>query len=316
MCLIHRQHPHEIKCFAALCYTGFMRIGGFEVKEPFPALKEPHAIAVLRPWVDAGSVGTLVLQNLEILYGSTVLARLIRPGSFYDFTRYRPTTRFKKGTRELVIPNTVVSYAIRDNENDLVFIHLLEPHNMGEAYTSLVWQFLKTLGIKRYCLIGSFYDAVPHTRPIIVSGGTSNKRLQAKLRKLAINQNRYEGPTTICNLISQEAEKAGVETLTLLAHLPQYAELEEDYLGILAIKKALFSLYDISIDEEDVLNAESQLKTIEIAVQKDRKLKAMVNELERQYDSRFTFDRNPEESTLSPEVDKFLKEMENRFKEP
>jgi hypothetical protein len=293
-----------------------MRIGGFEVKEPFPALKEPHAIAVLRPWIDAGSVGTLVLQNLETYYGSSVLARLTRPGSFYDFTRYRPTTRFKKASRELVIPNTMISYAIRDNGSDLVFIHLLEPHNMGEAYSNLVWQFLKTLGIKRYCLIGSFYDAVPHTRPIIVTGGTSNKDLQVKLNKLAINQSRYEGPTTICSLISQEAEKAGVETLTLLAHLPQYAELEEDYVGILAVKKALTLLYDTPIDDEDTLNAESQLKTLETAVQKNRKLKAIVNELERHYDSRFAVDSNPQDSTLSPEVDKFLKEMEKRFKEP
>ena len=43
-----------------------------------------------------GLVGTLVLRNLESLYGSTVLARLTRAGSFYDFTRYRPTTRFKR----------------------------------------------------------------------------------------------------------------------------------------------------------------------------------------------------------------------------
>ena len=78
-----------------------MRIDGFEVKEPFPALKEFHAMAVLRPWIDAGSIGTLVLYNMESLYGFNVLASL--------------------------------------------------------------------------------------TRPIMVSGGTSNKRLQAKLRKLAIN---------------------------------------------------------------------------------------------------------------------------------
>ena len=296
-------------------YNKYMRIGSFEVNQPLPTLKEPHAIAILRPWVDCGSVGTRVLQWLEARLEVSELARLAEPGSFYDFTRYRPTTHFNEGIRELEIPNTIITFARPYAANDLILLHLLEPHNQGETYANSVWQFLKTLGIKRYCLLGSFYDLVPHTRPIIISGGSSNKGLQAELEKLAINQSRYEGPTTICNLISQEAEKAGVETLKLLAHLPQYTEFEEDYPGILAIQRVLQFLYHFSIDEIDIRKAEGQLKTVDAAVQKDRKLKALLAELELQYDARFKPRRGEGESPLSPEVDKFLKEMENRFKD-
>ena len=292
-----------------------MRLGNFEVNQPLPKLKEPHAIAVLRPWIDCGSVGTLVLQWLETRSGARELARLANPGDFYDFTRYRPITHFREGIRELSIPNTLITCAKRDIGNDLIFIHMLEPHNLGETYANSVWQFLKTQGVKRYCLLGSFYDMVPHTRPIMISGGSSNERLEVDLQKIGVNQSRYEGPTTICNLISQEAEKAGVETLTLLAHLPQYTELEEDYAGAMAIKKALRFLYGISIDKADTRKAEGQLKTVATAVQKDLTLKALVTELERQYDARFTFKGSEEEPTLSPEVDKFLKEMENRFED-
>ena len=44
-----------------------MRIGEFEIDEPIPDLKDPHAIAVLRPWIDVGSVGTLALSRLPSL---------------------------------------------------------------------------------------------------------------------------------------------------------------------------------------------------------------------------------------------------------
>jgi hypothetical protein len=291
-----------------------MRIGSFEVDQPLPKLNEPHAFAVVRPWVDCGSVGTLVLQWLETRFGARELASLARPGSFYDFTRYRPTTHFRDGIRELVIPNTIIRWARHYTGKDLVFLHLLEPHILGEIYANSVWQFLKTLSIKRYSLLGSFYDLVPHTRPVMISGGASTKGLQADLQKMSINQSLYEGPTTICNLISQEAEKAGVETLTLLAHLPQYTDLEEDYPGTIVIQQALHTLYGIPIDESAVQKAEGQLKAVESVVQNDRKLKALVTELENQYDSRVTSKRNEEQSNLSPEVDQFLKEMENRFK--
>ena len=253
-----------------------MRIGNFEVNLPLPELKAPHVIAVLRPWVDAGSVCTLVLQRLETRFGARELARLSRPGSFYDFTRYRPITHYKGNVRELTIPNTTITCARFEAGSDLLFLHLLEPHNLGELYAGSIWKFLKTLKIQRYCLLGSFYDMVPHTRPIMISGGASGRRLQTALRKMGINQSRYEGPTTICNLISQEAEKAGVEILTLMAHLPSYTELEEDYKGAIALLEVLHSMYDVSISNSDIKRAESQLKIVEGAVQQDSKLKALV----------------------------------------
>ena len=42
-----------------------MRIGAFELNEPVPELRDPHAFAMVRPWVDVGSVGTLTLNRLE-----------------------------------------------------------------------------------------------------------------------------------------------------------------------------------------------------------------------------------------------------------
>ncbi len=67
-----------------------MRVGAFELNEPVPELREPHALTMLRPWVDVGSVGSLVLLWLESLFQAKDLARLVRPGNFFDFTRYRP----------------------------------------------------------------------------------------------------------------------------------------------------------------------------------------------------------------------------------
>ncbi len=76
-----------------------MRLGAFELNEPLPELNEPHALAMLQPWIDVGSVGTLTLSWLETYLGAKELASLARPGNFFDFTRYRPTSYFQEGRR-------------------------------------------------------------------------------------------------------------------------------------------------------------------------------------------------------------------------
>ena len=88
-----------------------MRIGEFEVVEPVPELEDAIAVAMLKPWVDVGSAGTLTLKILERQMTATELARLARPGKFLDFTRERPVMKWVDGIRSLDIPNSVVTFS-------------------------------------------------------------------------------------------------------------------------------------------------------------------------------------------------------------
>lgn len=289
-----------------------MRLASFDLIEPIPELKAPHAIAMLRPWIDAGNVGTLTLERLENLFEARELGKLVRPGNFFDFTRYRPTLFWREGIREVSIPNTTITYARRESGNDFVFFHLLEPHMLSEAYINSVLAVIKRLGIQSYCLLGSMYDMVPHTRPLLVSGGSGGKK-SSNLESLGIRTNHhYEGPTTICHLISQEAQKLGVDSISLMVHLPQYTEVEDDYMGEVALLQVLGSIYGIPVSESEVRKAEKQLAELDKAVKVNRKLQGVISQLEAHYDARMARQKG-ETPQLSAEVEKFLKEMENRF---
>src|SRR5687768_3141630 len=115
-----------------------MKIGAFDIHEPVPELREPHAIAMIRPWVDVGSVGSLTLVRLERHFGAKELGRLARPGTFLDFTRYRPTVAIVDGEREFTYPNSIVNYAQPADGPGLLFLHLLEPHAMAEDYVESI----------------------------------------------------------------------------------------------------------------------------------------------------------------------------------
>ena len=88
-----------------------MKIGHFEFNEAIPDIKESHVIAVLRPWIDVGGVGTLTLSRLERHLRATEIGRLSSPGRFYDFTRYRPRSLMNEGKREFNVPNTIIRHA-------------------------------------------------------------------------------------------------------------------------------------------------------------------------------------------------------------
>ena len=75
------------------------------------------------------------------------------------------------------------------------------------------------------------YDMVPHTRPLLVSGSGSNLKLQNEMETANVQPSDYVGPTSIAHLITQNASEMGIETATLIVHLPQYLTLENDYRG-------------------------------------------------------------------------------------
>jgi proteasome assembly chaperone (PAC2) family protein len=159
------------------------------------------------------------------------------------------------------------------------------------------------------------YDMVPHTRPLIVTGGSTGEKAAEELKKAGVNSSSYEGPTTICSLITQEAGKMGLETITLMVRLPQYTQLEKDYTGQVRLLEVVQSLYGIPIDEEILRRSRQQIKDIDAEVNCSRKLKEVVNHLETYYDALSATKQKEETPTLSPEVESFLKEMENRFKQ-
>jgi len=141
-----------------------MKVGAFNLDEPLPELREPHAFAILSPWIDVGQVGSLTLSLLENHYGARALGRLTRPGLFYDFTRYRPIIHQVEAQREVKIPNTFINYARGEGEHDFLFFHCMEPHMLGETYADSMAKVLKKLNVKRYYLMGAMYDTIPSIR--------------------------------------------------------------------------------------------------------------------------------------------------------
>ena len=290
-----------------------MQVGAFELTEPLPELQRPHMIAMLKPWIDVGSVGTLALGFLEKQFGAVEMGQLQRPSQFYDFTRYRPMISWKDGNREYSLPNTNLLVAKRETEPDLVFLHSLEPHSMGEDFVDSVVSVIETLGVQRYCQVGSMYAPVPHTRPLIAGGGSSEPEVQAELEALGIRRSTYQGPTSIVAMVTQEAQKRNIGTLNLVLQLPSYSQLGEDYMGQYTLLRLLDQIYGFSLDLGQIKRrAERLYARLDEATQSESQVRAMIQELEVAYDSEKGIPMEEgEKLTLSSEMEQFLSELEH-----
>jgi hypothetical protein len=285
-----------------------MRIGDFEFQEPVPELKDPHVLAVLRPWIDVGSVGSLSLRRIERYLGAKEIGRLVRPGRYYDFTRYRPKSVIRKGKREYTIPTTTVKVAVRESGPDLVTLHLLEPHSYGEDFTDSVNEMLERLGVKRYSLIGAMYDMVPHTRPLLVSGGTLDASNEDEYKMVEVRPSDYEGPTTITHLTFQYAESVEIDTRIFVVHLPQYFQVEEDFTGTARLTSILCRLYGLPSRLEDRERGVQQYESLQNVVSDTSEVSKLLSRLEERYDRDNAQEPNADDPTapLSPQIEEFL----------
>jgi PAC2 family len=297
------------------CQTIAMRIGEFEINEPVPELKDPHMLAVLRPWIDVGSVGTLSLSRLERYLRAKELGRLARPGLFYDFTRYRPRSFFNEGRREFSVPNTIIRYAAREEGPSLIMVHLLEPHLYGEDFTDSMLEVLKFFGVKRYSLVGGMYDMVPHTRPLLVSGVSNGPNVEEENRMVRIRSSNYEGPTTITQLITQEAIKLGVETRIFVVHLPQYFQVDEDFTGTARLMEILCTLYRFPERLIELQRGREQYASLQDMINDTSGMASLLQRLEERYD-REQQEQEPPPPPLSPQIEEFLKDLDEGFSPP
>lgn len=290
-----------------------MRLGWFDTVEPVPALRNPHVIMVIPSWLNAGESACLALHVIEEHADAQPLGLLISPGEFFDFTRYRPTMTIKDNATKLEVPNAIVTYG-KTQTTDFIFLRLPEPHMRSERYVESVLELFKYFKVKRYCLMGSIYEMLPHTRPPILTGSASNKCLQNSIEIARVLPSDYEGPASFLNLIGKEAEELGIETMSLMVHLPVYLQLSGDHRGETRLLEVFNSLYGIPVPPEDIERSKEESDQIDSAseafLRQNPQFRYMLTQLENNYDARI---KNQKQTRLSPEVEKYLQELSRRF---
>jgi len=214
--------------------------------EGVPELIDPVMICAFEGWNDAGDAASTAVGHLDREWKGEVFASLDAE-DYYDFQVNRPTVALDNGVRKITWPTTrlsVVRAEGGEKTRDLVLVRGIEPSMRWRSFCNEILGYAHELGVEMVVVLGALLGDTPHTRPVPVSGVTSDPDLA---RSLDLEETRYEGPTGIVGILQEACTHAGVPAVSLWAAVPHYVSQPPNPKATLALLNRLEDLIGVRI---------------------------------------------------------------------
>jgi proteasome assembly chaperone (PAC2) family protein len=242
-------------------------------------LRAPAMVCAFKGWNDAADAASTALTFVGGAHGAERFAS-VDPEEFYDFQATRPQIRLTEGkAREITWPEVEV-YEVRVPRapRDLVLVAGVEPSMRWRTFCGVVIELAEALGVQMVVTLGALLADVPHSRPISISGFSSEPAL---VERLGLASSSYEGPTGIVGVLHAACQQAELPSASLWAAVPHYIAATPNPKAALALVRKLETLVGVSVDasalEESAADYERQVNR---AVQSDPDIQAFVERLE------------------------------------
>ena len=263
-------------------------------------LRTPVLVAAFEGWNDAGDAATGAVEHLERVFGSETVCA-VDPDDFYDFQVNRPDVSLVDGTtRHISWPTTRFSIArLTGGEHDLVLLRGLEPNMRWRGFCSELLAVARALDVSQVITLGALLADSPHTRPVPVSGTSSDAGLSSRL---GLEPSRYEGPTGIVGVFQEACERTDLPAVSFWAAVPHYVAQPPCPKATLALLRRVEDLLDVSIPLGDLPEqARSWERQVDELAAEDSDVAEYVSALE---------DREPEEDLPEASGEAIAKEFE------
>jgi predicted ATP-grasp superfamily ATP-dependent carboligase len=243
-------------------------------------LRAPALVCAFTGWNDAGDAASAALRFFGASLGATRFAQ-IDPEEFFDFQATRPRVTLVDGdTRALEWPSVEIYEArVPRAPRDLVLLSGPEPSFRWRSFTRLIVDLAEALGTQMVVSLGALLADVPHSRPVGITGLSSDPGL---IEGLELAPTSYEGPTGIVGVLQAACQEAGVPCTSLWASVPHYVAAAPNPKAALALVRKLESLVGVTVDAEELELASADYeRQVSLAVQSDPDVQAFVERLEK-----------------------------------
>ena len=287
-----------------------------------PPSHVPTMVVAFGGWIDAGEAATGALRYLVRQLGAAPLAA-IDLEDFVDFTQIRPTVRLSaEGERTIRWPRSAFwTWQPPAGGAGLLLFRGMEPQRRWRTYSTLLLDVAARCGVQRIVSLGAVLAAVPHTRPPLVTGSSTDPAWQARFEACGMltRRSRYEGPTGIATIVMDAARQRGMAWCNVRGQAPHYLQRTTNPAVSRALLTAVTRLLDLELDVSPFEAAVQAFRTqCDQAVAQDAATQAYVRQLEQAYDA--TGDatpRRPRDDAFNPEqlmhdLEDFLRQERDR----
>ena len=274
-----------------------------------PDKKLKHMVVVFSGWADAAEGATSAIKFLQRKLKSKKFAE-IDPEEFYDFSQTRPyTSRTRDGKRRIHWPANEFSYLTNPRADSGVMVFVgVEPNLKWRTFAKTVATVAKDHGVESVVHIGALLDAVPHTRPVKLSGTASESSLSEFLEGQGIRSSNYQGPTGISSAVMAACIEEGLEYTSIWGHTSHYLQAAPNHRVGSTLLEILLKLLNLPLDLAELKSAASVFNLeVEKAVAKDDQIASYVTKLEGQYDEAVAAIEIPDPAELVRDLEKFLR---------
>lgn len=272
-------------------------------------LRAPALICAFKGWNDAADAASSAISYVGTALGAHRFAT-IDPEEFYDFQATRPRVKMVEGqTREIVWPAVELFEArVPRAPRDLILLTGSEPSFRWRTFCKIVVELAEALGTQLVVTLGALLADVPHTRPVSVTGLSSDPALVARL---GLAPSSYEGPTGIVGILHAACQQAGLPSASLWAAVPHYIAATPNPKAALALVRKLEGLVGVAVDGSDLETAAADYeRQVNVAVQSDPDVQAFVERLEQaaREESDETPGAIPSGETIARDLQRFLRQ--------
>ena len=184
----------------------------------------------------------------------------------------------------------------------------VEPNLRWRSYSQGVARLAAEQGVETVIHVGALLDAVPHTRPVKLSGTATRPDLSEFLEGREIRSSNYQGPTGISSSVMDACVKQGLGYSSIWGHTPHYLQAAPNYRVAYSLLQTLTRLLHLPVDLEEIRGAAAKFdEEVARAVQDDDQIGSYVAKLEGQYDESLAASSILDPEDLVRDVERFLR---------
>ena len=270
-------------------------------------LNSPIMVLALRGWFDIAEVATTAINELLTDRVAPIVAA-IDPDPFFDFTQERPVVELDRDeVRHIHWPLNEFRFArFAGTPHDLVVLVGVEPHLRYATFAESVLEVARLSKCEVVVTVGAVADTIPHTRPPLVVGSTTNRSL---VKALGLSPPRYQGITGLVGILQERLDRAGVPAVSLRVGVPHYLGNAQHPQSSIALLQHLHHVLGVPVRTERLAAEAANRRVLhDEAVADDEQATAYVAMLEREYDLRAEAEI-PTGDDIAADFEQFLRDQ-------
>ncbi len=246
-----------------------------------PDLRSPSVVVGFSGWANAGEISSGTVGYLRKRLKAVKYAA-IDPELFYDFTSVRPQGRISGGVEQefQFVSNDFYYWQVPHADNDLVLFLGTEPQLRWKEFTNCFFSAIEPFEPVRLCVLGSYYDSNPHSRPTQVSAAVNDAAYKADLEDHDVHFTDYRGPASIHSMLQHACRERSMPSFGLWSGTPHYLPTANPK-AWRAVLNRLLPILGIDLDLDDLRRRGEQLdRQVAQALVQNPKLRDYVKQLE------------------------------------